>query len=149
MRIVLQRVRSARAELEGETVASIGTGLVVFVGVGREDDEGAVERMASKLANLRVFEGEGSKFGVSALDAGAEVLTVSQLTLMADTSRGRKPNFSRAADPERARELSLMLGERLRGAGVRRVETAPFRTRLVVEVQNWGPFTVVLDSPRE
>lgn len=146
MRIVLQRVQKAEARLNGETVASIGVGLVAFVGIGRDDDEITVEKMARKMANLRIFEVEGSKFGLSALDAEAEVLCVSQFTLMADTSRGRKPNFSRAAEPEKAGSLYRILGERLSAEGIQQVEVAPFRTRLVLDVVNWGPFTVVLDS---
>jgi D-tyrosyl-tRNA(Tyr) deacylase len=148
MRVVLQRVQEAAAYLDVERVASIGKGLVLFVGMGRGDDEAVVEKLARKIVNLRVFETEGSKFGLSALDAGAQVLTVSQLTLMADTVRGRKPNFSRAAQPEVAERLYRFLGACLRDEGVGRVEVAPFRTRLVVDVKNWGPFTVALDSER-
>jgi D-tyrosyl-tRNA(Tyr) deacylase len=147
MRVVVQRVQRASATtLEGEPVAEIGPGLVAFTGFGRHDTVEIADRIAGKLANLRIFESEGSKFGRSAIDAGAEVLTVSQLTLYADTSRGRRPNFSRNAATEVARELYRCFTTRLAATGVKRVVAAPFQSRLVVDASNWGPFTVVLDS---
>ena len=145
MRLVLQRVQRARAVADGEVVALIGAGLVLFVGFGRDDDDGLPERMARKVANLRVFEEGESKFGRSILEEGGEVLTVSQMTLLADTGRGRRPNFSRAAGLERSRQLYAAFGDGLELAGVP-VVRAPFRSRLLVEAANWGPFTVVLDG---
>ena len=147
MRVVLQRVERAEAFLDGQSVAAIGAGLVAFVGFGREDGPEVVERLAHKAANLRVFEEGDSKFGRSLLDVGGEVLLVSQFTVMADTRRGRRPNFSRAAPIELAAELYALLADCLRSAGVR-VAAGPFQARLVVDVRNWGPFTLTLDSER-
>jgi D-tyrosyl-tRNA(Tyr) deacylase len=147
MRVVAQRVQRASATtLEGEPVAEIGFGLVVFTGFCRHDTAEVADRIAGKLANLRIVESEGSKFGRSAIDAEAELLTVSQLTLYADTSRGRRPNFSRNAATDVARDLYRRFTATLSETGVKRVIAAPFQSRLVVDVSNWGPFTVVLDS---
>jgi D-tyrosyl-tRNA(Tyr) deacylase len=132
--------------MQGEPVAEIGVGLVALTGFARHDTVETVDRLAGKLVNLRIFESDGSKFGRSAIDAGAEVLTVSQLTLYADTSRGRRPNFSRNAATEVARDLYRRFAARLAETGIKRVVAAPFQSRLVVDASSWGPFTIVLDS---
>lgn len=146
MRVVIQRVESAEARLGGEVVAAIGEGLVALVGLGREDDREAVAAMARKVANLRMFE-EGERFvGRSLLEVGGGVLTVSQVSLYADTSRGRRPNLSRTAATERARELYAAFADELRSAGVAHVASAPFQTTLILDARNRGPLTVVLES---
>lgn len=146
MRVLLQRARAARALLDGEEVAAIGRGLVAFVGLGLHDTEAVVERLARKVAHLRVFDSPSSQFGRSLLDEGAAILTLSQFTLYADTSRGRRPNFSGAAPPELAEGLYRSFGRALEGAGVETVVQGPFQRRLVVEVTNWGPFTLMLEQ---
>ncbi len=146
MRVVLHRVDRAEATRDGVTVAGIGPGLVALVGFGREDDAGVVRRLAGKIARLRMMEGGGSKFGASVVDAGGQVLTLSQFTLLADTTRGSRPNFSPAADPAVARELFGVFGEALRAAGVADVVQGPFGTTLRVEMVHRGPFTVVLEG---
>jgi D-tyrosyl-tRNA(Tyr) deacylase len=147
MRVVVQRVERASATtLEGEPVGEIGFGLVAFTGFGRHDTAEVADWIAGKLANLRIFESEGSKFGRSAIDAEAEVMTVSQLTLYADTSSGRRPNFSRNAATEVARELYRRFTTKLADTGVKHVVVAPFQSRMIVDARNWGPFTMMLDS---
>jgi D-tyrosyl-tRNA(Tyr) deacylase len=147
MRVVLQRALRASATLDDQIVASIGPGLLLFVGLHREDEANIVRSMASKLANLRVFEDGESKFGRSLLDEGGSVLTISQFTLCGDTSRGRRPSFSNRAPMSLASELYDGFVEELRGIGVP-VQQGPFAARLVVDVRNWGPFTMVVDSKR-
>lgn len=147
VKVVLHRVRGAVASLDGEIVASIGGGLALFVGFERGDTRSDVDRLADRVAGLRVFEHGQSKFGESILEAGGAVLTVAQFTLAADLSRGRKPNFSRAAPVPESRELYARVGDALSEKGVREVVQAPFGTRLEVDVKHWGPFTVTLTAP--
>ena len=145
MRVVLQRVDHAEAREDGELVASIEEGLVLFVGLHRDDGPDDVDKMARKIARLRVFEDGDSMFGRSVVDAGGRVLCLSQFTVMADLSRGRRPNFSRAMKPDDARVLYARFVDRLRAEGVT-VEAGPFQSHLVVDVANRGPFTVQIDS---
>ncbi len=142
----MQRVRGAQASQQGEPVASIGPGLVVFAGFSRSDSRELVRRLAGKIARLRIFEHAGSIFGASVLDTGGEILTVAQLPLMADFSRGAKPGFPEAASPERSRHLYELLGDALLATGAVDVVQAPFGTRLALHVDNWGPFTTVLEG---
>ncbi len=146
MRVVLHRVDRAEATRDGVTVVEIGRGLVALVGFSREDDAEVVRRLAGKIARLRIMEGADSKFGASVVETGGQVLTLSQFTLLADTTRGSKPNFSPAAEPAVALELFGIFGEALRAADVADVVQGPFGTTLVVEMVHRGPFTVVLEG---
>jgi len=146
VRVVLHRVDRAVARLEGEMVASIGAGLVVLAGFGREDAPGVVRRLAGKIVRLRIFEHGGSMFGAGIQEVGGEILTLSQFPLAADTSRGSKPNFSRAAGPDAARGLYVLLDEALADAGAPVVVQAPFGSHLAVDMSHRGPFTVVLEG---
>jgi len=146
MRVVLQRVEWAHARLGDETVAEIGTGLVLFTGFGRNDGQDDVDRMARKVAHLRVFEQGQSKVGRSLLDVEGGALLISQFTVYGDTTRGRRPGFSRGAPADLARELYGRFAERLSAEGVVDVQSGPFRSRLTVDVRNWGPFTLQLES---
>lgn len=146
MRAVVQRVSSASVRVDGETVGACGRGLLVLVGVGREDSAAAAARLAGKLARLRIFaDGEG-RFDRSLLDVGGEALVVSQFTLLADSKRqkGTRPSFSDAARPDVAEPLIERFCEALRSLGVH-VETGVFGARMEVELINDGPVTVVLD----
>ncbi|BBL79648.1 D-aminoacyl-tRNA deacylase [Rubrobacter xylanophilus] len=145
MRVVLQRVKRASVTVEGETVASIGEGLLLLVGVGREDGEAEAEWLAGKVASLRIFGDEQGKMNLSVRDVGGEVLAVSQFTLLADTRKGNRPSFIRAANPEEAEPLFEYFCERLREAGVSSVETGVFGAVMDVELVNAGPVTIVLD----
>jgi D-aminoacyl-tRNA deacylase len=146
LRAVVQRVSEARVRVGDDVVGEIGPGLCVLLGVARGDDEGSSERLAGKIARLRIFENEEAKLDRSVLDVGGAVLAVSQFTLVADSRRqkGTRPDFSRAALPEFAERLYACFCDELRGLGVP-VETGVFGARMEVELLNDGPVTIVLD----
>ena len=145
MRVVVQRVSEARVEVEGETRGEIGRGLCVLLGVRRADGKAGAERLAGKVARLRIFENEEGKFDRSLLDVGGAALVVSQFTLIADTAKGNRPSFTDAAPPDRADWLYRRFCEELRALGVP-VEAGVFGARMVVEIVNDGPVTIVLDT---
>ena len=131
--------------VEDEVVGEIGPGLCVLLGVARDDDEAAAERLAGRVARLRIFENEEGKFDRSVLDAGGAALVVSQFTLIADTAKGNRPSFSEAAPPELAEPLYERFCSALRELGVT-VETGVFGARMRVELANDGPVTILLDA---
>lgn len=146
MRAVIQRVQKGRVSVAGETVGEIGPGLVILLGVGQGDGHAEADRLADKIAALRIFADAEGKTNRSVLDVGGEALLISQFTLYADTRRGRRPGFTDAAPPDVAAPLVDHFAERLRAAGVRRVETGRFGALMLVEIHNDGPFTILLDS---
>lgn len=145
MRAVLQRVTRASVTVDGETVGSIGPGLLVLLGVARGDGPDEARRLAIKTAELRVFADEESRFNSSLLEAARQALVVSQFTLLADMRRGRRPSFAAAAPPEEASGLVDAFTEALRELGVS-VETGRFGARMLVDLENDGPVTLVLDT---
>jgi D-tyrosyl-tRNA(Tyr) deacylase len=147
LRAVVQRVSSARAVVDGEIVGEVGAGLCVLLGVAREDGEDAAERLAGRIARLRIFENEEGRFDRSVLDVGAAALVVSQFTLIADTKRrkGTRPDFSQAAPAAQAEPLYEAFCAALRELGVE-VATGRFGARMRVEIANEGPVTIVLDT---
>ena len=145
MRAVCQRVTEASVLVEGATVAEIGAGLLVLLGVARGDGEAEAERLAGKVARLRVFAGAEERFERSLLDTGGAALVVSQFTLLADTSKGNRPSFADAAPPDDAEAVYGSFCRSLRGLGVS-VETGVFGARMQVELVNDGPVTIVLDA---
>jgi D-tyrosyl-tRNA(Tyr) deacylase len=145
MRIVLQRVKSASVRVDGSETAGIGRGFLLLVGVGRDDDAPAAERLAAKIAGLRVFEDEDGRFARSVLDIGGEALVVSQFTLLADAGKGTRPSFTDAAAPEDAEPLYERFCEALRQLGVS-ARTGVFGARMEVELVNDGPVTLVLET---
>jgi len=145
LRAVVQRVAEARVHVDENTASEIGPGLCVLLGVARDDDAEAAERLAGRVARLRIFENENGKFDRSVLDAGGSVLVVSQFTLIADTEKGNRPSFSEAAPPDQAGLLYESFGATLRELGVP-VETGVFGARMRVEIVNDGPVTIVLDN---
>ena len=146
MRAVIQRVQQGRVSVEDRTLGQIGLGMVILLGVGHGDTQAEADRMADKIANMRIFADAEGKTNLSALDVGGEVLLVSQFTLYADCRRGRRPGFTDAALPDVAAPLVDYFGDRLRQAGIRRVETGEFGAVMLVEIHNDGPFTIILDS---
>jgi D-aminoacyl-tRNA deacylase len=144
LRAVVQRVSSARVLVDGEVVGEIGAGLCVLLGVSRMDGEAEAERLAGRIARLRIFENEEGRFDRSLLDVGAEALVVSQFTLIADTAKGTRPRFTDAAPPVHAEPLYERFGAALGAFGVQ-VETGRFGARMAVELVNDGPVTIVLD----
>lgn len=145
MRAVVQRVTRAQVSVAGELVGRIGPGLCAFIGVTHSDDLPAADKLARRLYTLRIFEDQAGVPNLSASDLGRPVLVVSQFTLYADTSRGRRPSYIGAAGPEQAEPLISALVESLRGQGAE-IETGRFRADMAVELVNDGPFTIILDT---
>ena len=141
MRAVVQRVTSAQVDIDGETVGSIGRGIVILLGIGHEDTEDQAERLWSKIGRLRIFEDESGKTNLSLADVGGEVLVVSQFTLFASCKRGNRPSFTDAGSPDDAKLLYEWFVER-----ARRVETGRFGAYMDVSLVNDGPFTLWLDT---
>ena len=137
-------MRDARVSIEGSVAGEIGPGLCVLVGVAEGDGEEAATRLAGKIARLRVFPDDEGRFDRSLLDTGGSALVVSQFTLIADTAKGNRPSFSGAAPPEEAEPLVERVADELRALGVP-VETGVFGARMVVELANDGPVTIVVD----
>jgi len=145
MRVVLQRVSHASVEVGGDTIASIGRGLLALIGVGDGDAENDAARLAEKVATLRVFADEGGKMNRSIVDVGGAVLVVSQFTLYADVRKGRRPSWTEAAEPRRASELVDAFAANLECTGVR-VDRGVFGAHMQVELVNDGPVTILLDT---
>jgi D-tyrosyl-tRNA(Tyr) deacylase len=145
VRALLQRVTRAEVRVDGELVGRIGPGLVVLLGVGRDDDEVVAEALARKVAELRIFADEAGRTNRSLLDVDGAALVVSQFTLYADTRRGRRPGFTDAAPPDLGERLYERFAVALRGLGVA-VETGRFGATMAVELVNDGPFTIWLDT---
>jgi D-aminoacyl-tRNA deacylase len=143
LRAVVQRVSEARVIVAGDRVAEIGPGLVVLLGVARGDSGADAERLAGRVARLRIFENEEGKFDRSVLDIGGEVLVVSQFTLIADTRKGNRPSFTDAAPPEEAELLYDAFCDALAVLTVPIVRGV-FGCRMAVELVNEGPVTIVL-----
>ncbi|HET9288011.1 MAG TPA: D-aminoacyl-tRNA deacylase [Gaiella sp.] len=146
MRALVQRVSRAAVRVNGRTAGACGRGLLVFVGVGHEDTAETAERLAGKIARLRIFENDEGRFDRSLLDTGGEALVVSQFTLLADSKRqkGTRPSFTDAAPREQAEPLIQAFVEALRAEGIH-VETGVFGARMEVELLNDGPVTLILE----
>jgi D-aminoacyl-tRNA deacylase len=145
MRAVCQRVSRARVLVEGRPVGEIGLGWAVLLGIGPDDGDAEASWLVDRVAGLRVFEDEAGKMNRSAADLGAEILVVSQFTLYADLSRGRRPGFAGAAPPAVAEPLVVRVAEQFRERGFR-VETGRFGAMMDVELTNSGPVTIVLST---
>jgi D-tyrosyl-tRNA(Tyr) deacylase len=145
VRALLQRVTRASVEVEGQTVGEIAHGWLALLGVGRGDTTDLADQLAEKIALLRCFEDAEGKTNLSILDVGGQVLLVSQFTLYADTSRGRRPGFSYAAPPDHATALVDHVAEALRQRGLH-VATGQFGAHMRVSLINDGPFTIWLDT---
>lgn len=148
MRLVVQRVSRAEVRIDGEVVGSIGRGAAVLVGVGKGDSTELAERLADRLAGIRYFEDAEGRTNLAIDEVGGAFLVVSQFTLLADLSRGRRPGFATAAPPDVAEPIVDRFVERLREGG-RNVATGRFGAEMEVELVNDGPFTLVLDAGAE
>ena len=144
MRVLLQRVTSGRVSKKEESIAEIDNGLVILLGIGPDDGEEQANYLAKKIANLRIFEDETGKINRSLLDTGGEAIVVSQFTLYADTSKGRRPSFTDAASPELARPLVNRFAEILISEGVP-TQTGEFGAHMLVEITNNGPVTIWME----
>ena len=147
MRAVIQRVKSAQVEVEGEIAGQISAGLLVFLSVTHEDSEADVQFMTDKIVNLRIFSDENGKMNLSVKDIGGAVLLISQFTLHGDCRKGRRPGFDQAAKPDLARRLYELAVELIGQQGVR-CETGIFAAHMHVSSLNDGPVTFLLDSTR-
>lgn len=145
MRAVIQRVSRASVKVEGKTVGEIGPGLLVLLGIARDDAEADADYLAEKIAGLRIFEDAGGKMNRSIADMGGSVLAVSQFTLFGDVRRGKRPSFDAAARPELARPLYQHFVAKLRSSGLA-CETGKFQAIMEVALVNDGPVTILLDS---
>jgi D-tyrosyl-tRNA(Tyr) deacylase len=145
MRAVVQRVRRASVSVDGQIVGSCGLGLAILLGVAADDDAAVAERLAGKIARLRIFENDEGRFDRSLVDVGGEALVVSQFTLIADTKKGNRPSFTGAAGPELAEPLYERFCEALEREAVR-VGRGVFGARMEVSLVNDGPVTIVLDA---
>ncbi|MEQ9618776.1 MAG: D-aminoacyl-tRNA deacylase [Deltaproteobacteria bacterium] len=148
MRAIIQRVKEARVEVDGEAVGRIGEGVLVLLGAGKEDTAEDVTYLVDKILALRIFEDTEGKMNLSVTDTGGEVLVVSQFTLYGDCRKGRRPSFDKAAPPGLAEELYNLFVAKIREHGVK-VQTGRFRAMMDVHLTNWGPVTLMLDSKRE
>ena len=147
MRMVVQRVSRAKVTVEGRVAGEIGAGLMILLGVGKEDTPGVAAAMAEKASNLRIFEDEQGKMNRSLVDVKGEALVVSQFTLYGDARGQRRPSFISAAPPEQAKKLYEEFCEALRGLGVK-VGTGIFQAMMSVELVNEGPVTILIDSDK-
>ena len=145
MRAVVQRVSRAKVTVTGEITGQIGLGLLVLLGVGRDDTEADAIYLAEKVTGLRVFEDDQEKMNRSVQEVGGSVLAVSQFALYGDVRRGKRPSFVAAAPTEKARQLYEFFVERIRASGLR-CETGRFQEMMQVELVNDGPVTILLDS---
>lgn len=147
MRAVIQRVSRAKVSVEGEIVGEIGKGILILLGVSREDSEKEADYILEKTMNLRIFEDEEDKMNLSLLDTNGELLVVSQFTLYGDARKGRRPSFIKAALPEKANDLYEHFVCEARKK-ITKVETGTFQAMMDVELVNDGPVTIMLDSEK-
>lgn len=147
MRVVLQRVKSARVDVAGKTVGSIGAGLLIFLGVTHTDTEEDVHYLADKVIQLRIFADEGGRMNRSLLETRGSLLVVSQFTLYGDCRKGRRPSFDHAARPEQAHALYERFIQRAKLSNIA-VETGVFQAGMEIHLINDGPVTFILDSRR-
>lgn len=142
---LVQKVRSGSVEVEGKIVGSIGKGFVVLVGICKDDEPSDAIKLAEKVINLRVFEDDSGKMNLSLNDVGGEILAVSQFTLCANTTKGNRPSFADAMNPEDAQKIFTAFVELLKARGIH-TETGVFGAKMMVKIHNDGPVTIWLDS---
>lgn len=145
MRFCIQVVKQASVDIDGERKASIGPGMLVLCGIGKEDDEAVADKMIAKLLKMRIFSDSNGKTNLSIADIDGEILLVSQFTLYADCKHGNRPSFTDSMGPQRAEELINYIAEKIKPQ-VKKLETGVFGADMQVGLINDGPFTVILDS---
>ena len=146
MKAVIQRVQYSNVKIDGEVAGSCNQGFMILLGVAEGDTKTDADKLLKKVPYLRIFEDENGKMNLSCLDIDGEMLVVSQFTLTADCSHGRRPSFIGAAQPDVAIPLYEYFVNGLKAAGVKRVETGEFGADMKVELVNDGPVTIILDS---
>lgn len=145
MKALIQRVTNASVSVSNKVIGSIGPGLLVFVGIANDDSENDARYLANKIVNLRIFGNEASEFALSVLEIQGEILIISQFTLLANSWKGRRPSFTEAAPPDRAKALYDSFVVQVRSTSLR-VETGVFQEHMMVEIHNDGPVTLLLES---
>lgn len=146
MRAIIQRVKNSTVSVDGAVKGAVGKGYNVLLGVMQGDGEAQAELLAAKIAKLRVFEDENGKMNKSILDIGGEILVISQFTLCADIKKGNRPSFTDSAPPDEADRLYQYFCSCLLANGVSKVETGVFAADMLVEINNDGPVTIVMDT---
>ena len=145
MKAILQRVTSSKVSVDNKIIGQINLGLNILLGIGQEDEMSIVPKFVEKIVNLRIFADEIGKMNKSILDIKGEILLISQFTLYADVSGGRRPSFTKAASPDKAEAIYKQMIEAIRGYGLK-VETGEFGGYMAVDILNDGPTTIILDS---
>jgi len=146
LKAVIQRVAEAEVKVDGKSVGRIGRGILILLGVEKEDEERDADWLAEKIRNLRIFEDQAGKMNLSVVESGGELLAVSQFTLAGNCAKGRRPSFDSAAPPDEANRLYEYFVNKLRDSGLR-VETGVFQAMMRVSLVNDGPVTFTLESP--
>ncbi len=146
MKAVIQRVSYSSVVIDGKEVGKTDKGLMILLGVERGDTKADADKLIKKIPVLRIFEDENGKMNLSCLDISGEILVVSQFTLCADCSHGRRPSFTASAPPDIANELYMYFVDELRKAGVKKVDTGEFGADMKVSLLNDGPVTIILES---
>lgn len=146
MKAVLQRVKYSNVKIDGTVVGKCDSGFMILLGVCQGDTQQDVDKLVAKIPNLRVFEDDNGKMNLSLMDIGGQLLVISQFTLCADCTHGRRPSFTNSAPPQIANELYLSFVQGLKDAGVASVQTGEFGADMQVELVNDGPVTIILDS---
>ncbi|OGG08152.1 D-tyrosyl-tRNA(Tyr) deacylase [Candidatus Gottesmanbacteria bacterium RIFCSPHIGHO2_02_FULL_40_24] len=146
MRTLLQRVLKGRVLIDGEVINEINKGYVILLGISETDTDRQVNLIAEKTANLRIMPDSDGKMNLSILQTGGEILVVSQFTLYADLSAGRRPSFLKSGNPQRAEKLYELFIEKLKKAGIKKVVSGKFGAYMTVEIVNDGPVTILIDS---
>lgn len=146
MKAVIQRVLSSNVKIDGEIVGKCNKGFMILLGVAQGDTKEDADKLLKKIPVLRIFEDENEKMNLSLLDVDGEALVISQFTLLADCSHGRRPSFTNSAPPQEANDLYEYFVQGMKEAGVKSVQTGRFGADMKVELINDGPVTIVLDS---
>lgn len=146
MKAVIQRVKYSNVKIDGDVVGECKQGFMILLGVVQGDDRAEADKLVKKIPNLRIFEDENGKMNLSCLDIDGEMLVISQFTLCADCSHGRRPSFTNSAPPAEANDLYEYFVGELKKAGVKSVQTGRFGADMQVELVNDGPVTIILDS---
>lgn len=148
MRAVVQRVKSSRVEVSGQEIGQIGAGILIFLGIGQEDDLQDINYLVDKIVNLRIFPDQDGQMNLSVQDTEKQIMVVPQFTLYGDCRQGRRPSFSAAASPQEAHRLYKKFVEEIKKCGLK-VETGKFQAMMDVSLVNDGPVTMLLDSKKE